>query len=165
MAALDLAVAGHVHLVAGPLYHSAPFSFAHLTHVFGGTVVVMRKFDPEDALAAIARHRVTSTFMAPTLVKRIVDLPDAVRRRHDVSSMKVLVVAGAPCPMRVKEEATTLFGPAFSAYIGVRSYGSASAYAVGDVIRGNTISGVDYCGILASFGFPFDDDGPRPIDE
>ena len=135
MDALDLAVAGHVHLVAGPLYHSAPFSFAYLTHVFGGTVVVMRKFDPEDALAAIARHRITSTFMAPTLVKRIVDLPEAVKRRHDVSSMKVLVVAGAPCPMRVKEEATTLFGPAFYEFYGSTELGLNTVLRPEDVLR------------------------------
>ena len=108
----------HVHLVAGPLYHSAPSGFAHFTQVFGGTVVVMRKFDPEDALCAIERHRCTSTFMAPTLIKRIVDLPERVRARYDVSSMRVLVVAAAPCPMRVKEEALAYFGPVLWEFYG-----------------------------------------------
>src|SRR2546427_12299064 len=79
---------------------------------FGGTVVVMRKFDPEDALRTIERHRCTSTFMAPTLVKRIVDLPERVRARYDVRSMRVLVIAAAPCPMRVKEQAGAGFGTA-----------------------------------------------------
>src|SRR2546428_5130501 len=102
----------HVHLVAGPLYHSAPGSFAQFTHAFGGTVVVMRKFDPEDALRTIERHRCTSTFMAPTLVKRIVDLPERVRARYDVRSMRVLVIAAAPCPTRVKEQAVAGFRPA-----------------------------------------------------
>src|SRR5256712_5985267 len=102
----------HVHLVAGPLYHSAPGSFAQFTHAFGGTVVVMRKFDPEDALRTIERHRCASTFMAPTLVKRIVDLPERVRARYDVASMRVLVIAAAPCPTRVKEQAVAVFGPA-----------------------------------------------------
>ena len=96
--ALDLARARHVHLVAGPLYHSAPIGFALYSHLFGGTVVVMPKFDAEEALALIARHRCTSTFMAPTLLKRIVDLP-AGPSRYDVSSMRVIVVAAAPCPM------------------------------------------------------------------
>ena len=108
----------HVHLVAGPLYHSAPSGFAHFTQVFGGTVVVMRKFDPEDALCTIERHRCTSTFMAPTLIKRIVDLPERVRARYDVSSMRVLVVAAAPCPMRVKEEALAYFGPVLWEFYG-----------------------------------------------
>src|SRR2546428_3125406 len=108
----------HVHLVAGPLYHSAPGSFAQFTHAFGGTVVVMRKFDPEDALRTIERHRCTSTFMAPTLVKRIVDLPERVRSRYDVASMRVLVMAAAPCPTRVKEQAVPGFGPAPSEFYG-----------------------------------------------
>src|SRR2546428_838257 len=102
----------HVHLVAGPLYHSAPGSFAQFTHAFGGTAVVMRKFDPEDAVRTIERHRCTSTFMAPTLVKRIVDLPERVRARYDVRSMRVLVIAAAPCPTRVKEQAGAVLRPA-----------------------------------------------------
>src|SRR5436309_13899084 len=101
----------HVHLVAGPLYHSAPSGFAHFTQVFGGTVVVMRKFDPEDALCAIERHRCTSTFMAPTLIKRIVDLPEGVRACYGVSSMCVVVGAAAPCPLRGKEGALACVGP------------------------------------------------------
>ena len=95
--ALDLAEP-HVHLAAGPLYHSAPGSFAMTTQMFGGRVVVMRKFDAEEALRLIQAHRCTSTFMAPTLVKRIVDLPESTRARYDVSSMRVLVVAGGPLP-------------------------------------------------------------------
>ena len=101
---LDLDDPSHVHLVAGPLYHSAPGGFALYAHFLGCPVVVMPRFDAEAALRAIARFRCTSTFMAPTLLKRIVDLPPAVRARYDVSSMRVIVMAAAPCPMRVKEE-------------------------------------------------------------
>jgi long-chain acyl-CoA synthetase len=84
LTALDVA-RPHVHLAAGPLYHSAPSGFVLYTHAFGGTVVVMRKFDPEQALAAIARHRCTSTFMAPT--KRIVELPAAIHRRYGLMGL------------------------------------------------------------------------------
>ncbi|PYN13827.1 MAG: hypothetical protein DME05_17480, partial [Candidatus Rokuibacteriota bacterium] len=118
MQALGMIHEGQVHLVAGPLYHSAPGSFALFTTVLGGTVVVMRKFEPEQALHLIHTHQVTSTFMAPTLVKRILDLPEAVRARYDVASMKSLVVAAAPCPMRVKEEALRYFGPCFYEFYG-----------------------------------------------
>jgi acyl-CoA synthetase (AMP-forming)/AMP-acid ligase II len=125
----------HVHLVAGPLYHSAPGGFALFTLVFGGTVVVMRKFDPEEALSLIARHRCTSTFMAPTLVKRIVDLPDAVRARHDVSSMRALVVAAAPCPMRVKEAALACFPGALFEFYGSTELGINTILRPEDVLR------------------------------
>jgi acyl-CoA synthetase (AMP-forming)/AMP-acid ligase II len=133
--ALDLVDPSHVHLVAGPLYHSAPGAFALYTHVFGGTVVLMRKFDAEAALAAIARDRCTSTFMAPTLLKRIVDLPEAVRARYDVSSMRVLVIAAAPCPMGVKEAALAYFGPVLYEFYGSTELGINTILRPEDVLR------------------------------
>ena len=66
MQALDLADPSHVHLVAGPMYHSAPGGFALFTHMLGGAVVVMPRFDPEQALWTIERHRCTSTFISAT---------------------------------------------------------------------------------------------------
>jgi len=135
MQALGMIHEGQVHLVAGPLYHSAPGSFALFTTVLGGTVVVMRKFEPEQALHLIHTHQVTSTFMAPTLVKRILDLPEAVRARYDVASMKSLVVAAAPCPMRVKEEALRYFGPCFYEFYGSTELGVNTILTPADVLR------------------------------
>ncbi len=97
--AMDLLDPSHVHLVAGPMYHSAPSGLALYSHLVGATVVIMPKFDPERALEQIQRHRCTSTFMAPTLLKRIVELPASVRARYDVSSMRTIIMAAAPCPM------------------------------------------------------------------
>jgi acyl-CoA synthetase (AMP-forming)/AMP-acid ligase II len=133
--AFGLAEPGHVHLVAGPMYHSAPGGFALYSQLFGAAVVVMRKFDPERALALIARHRCTSTFMAPTLLQRIVDLPAETRARHDVSSMRALVVAGAPCPTRVKEAALALFGPALYEFYGSTELGINTVLRPEDVLR------------------------------
>ncbi|MCZ7527281.1 MAG: AMP-binding protein [Acidimicrobiia bacterium] len=135
MQALDLASGDHVHLVAGPLYHSAPGAFANMTFMVGGTVVVMPRFDAERALASIERYRCTSTFMAPTLLKRIVDLPAEVRSRHDVSSMRVIVVAGAPCPMRVKEQVIELFGPVLYEFYGSSELGINTILRPEDVLR------------------------------
>ena len=132
--AMDL-VRPHGHLVAGPLYHSAPAAFALYTHVFGGTVVVMPRFDAEEALALIARHRVTSTFMAPILLKRIVDLPEAARARHDVSSMQVIVMAAAPCPMTVKEAVVRTFGPVLYEFYGSTELGMNTVLRPEDVLR------------------------------
>jgi len=135
MHALGMVHEGHVHLVAGPLYHSAPGSFAVFATMLGGTVVVMPRFDPEQALTLIDRYRCTSTFMAPTLVKRILDLPEAVRARYDVSSMRALVVAAAPCPMRVKEEAARYFGPCFYEFYGSTELGINTILRPEDVLR------------------------------
>ena len=135
LAALNCLDPAQVHLVAGPLYHSAPGGFALYAQMVGGTVVVMRKFDPEDALRLIERHRCTTTFMAPTLVKRIVDLPAAVRARYDVSCMRSLVVAAAPCPMRVKEQALAMFGPVLYEFYGSTELGVNTVLRPEDVLR------------------------------
>jgi len=133
--ALDLTDPAHVHLLAGPLYHSAPSGFALYAQLCGSTVVVMPKFDPEEALRTVERHHCTSTFMAPTLLKRIVDLPAAVRGRYDVSSMRVIVVAGAPCPMRVKEAVMAHFGPVLYEFYGSTELGINTVLRPEDVLR------------------------------
>jgi acyl-CoA synthetase (AMP-forming)/AMP-acid ligase II len=135
LAALDCLDPAHVHLVAGPLYHSAPGGFALYAHMVGSTVVVMRRFDAEDALRHIERHRCTSTFMAPTLLKRIVDLPPAVRARYDVRSMRAIVVAAAPCPMRVKEQIVEMFGPVLYEFYGSTELGINTVLRPEDVLR------------------------------
>jgi acyl-CoA synthetase (AMP-forming)/AMP-acid ligase II len=159
MQALGMIHESHVHLVAGPLYHSAPGSFALFTSMLGGTVVVMRKFDPERALRLIHEHRVTSTFMAPTLVKRILDVPEAVRAQYDVSSMRSLVVAAAPCPMRVKEEAIRYFGPCFYEFYGSTELGMNTILAPEDVLRKPGSCGRAAPGVEIAL---LDDDG-RPV--
>ncbi|HEY7647936.1 MAG TPA: AMP-binding protein [Methylomirabilota bacterium] len=133
--ALDLAVPDHIHLVAGPLYHSAPIGFALYSQIFGATLVVMHKFDPEQALALIARHHCTSTFMAPTLVKRLVELPAEVLRRYDVSSLRVIVVAGAPCPMQVKEDVVRVLGPVLYEFYGSTELGINTVLRPEDALR------------------------------
>ena len=132
--AFDLA-RPHVHLAGGPLDHSAPGAFAVHALLFGGSVVIMPKFDAEDALALIARHRVTSTFMAPILLKRIVGLPEAVRAGYDVSSMQVIVVAAAPCPMKVKEDVLRYFGPVLYEFYGSTELGMNTLLRPEDVLR------------------------------
>ena len=150
----------HVHLVAGPLYHSAPGGFALYAHMVGNTVVVMRKFDAEDALRHIERHRCTTTFMAPTLLKRIVDLPAGVRQRYDVSSMRSIVVAAAPCPMRVKEQVIAMFGPVLYEFYGSTELGINTILRPEDVLRKPGSCGRAAPGVEVTV---LDDDGkPRP---
>jgi acyl-CoA synthetase (AMP-forming)/AMP-acid ligase II len=133
--ALNCVAPDDVHLVAGPLYHSAPGGFAAFAHALGQTVVVMRKFDAEDALRTIERRRCTTTFMAPTLIKRLVDLPADVRGRYDVSSMRSIVVAGAPCPMRVKEALLGWLGPVLYEFYGSTELGINTVLGPEDMLR------------------------------
>jgi fatty-acyl-CoA synthase/long-chain acyl-CoA synthetase len=115
--------AGDVHLVAGPGYHSAVAYFSMLTILLGGTVVVMPKFDPERALRLIAERRCTTTFMAPVLLQRIMDLPEEVRARHDVSSMRALILGAAPFPFTLKERAVRYFPDALYEFYGATETG------------------------------------------
>jgi len=156
-----------VHLVAGPLYHSAPGAFALYAHALGQTVVVLRKFDAEDALRAIERHRCTTTFMAPTLLKRLVDLPAAVRGRYDVSSMRSIVVAAAPCPMRVKEAVLAWFGPILYEFYGSTELGVNTVLGPDDMLRkpqscGRAAPGVELA-ILDDAGRPLPSGRPGEL--
>jgi len=99
-----------VHLMAGPGYHSAVAYFAALAILMGATVDLMARFDAERALQLIERDRCSTTFMAPTLLARIMDLPEAVRARYDVSSMRAIILGAAPCPISLKERAIAHFG-------------------------------------------------------
>jgi acyl-CoA synthetase (AMP-forming)/AMP-acid ligase II len=96
--------ADDVHLTTGPLYHSGPLAFATITHTLGGTIVVARTFDAREWLRLVERHRVTTTFSAPTQLKRIVSLPGDVLAAADLSSMRVLIANAAPVPYSLKQE-------------------------------------------------------------
>jgi long-chain acyl-CoA synthetase len=106
-----------VHLVCAPLYHSAPLTFSlHLLHM-GHTVVILEKFDAEAVLAAIARHRVTSSQLVPTHVHRLLALPPGERAACDTSSLQVVLVAGAPFPVHEKKAALDWLGPVVWEYL------------------------------------------------
>jgi long-chain acyl-CoA synthetase len=92
-----------VYLSPAPLYHAAPLRWCMTIQKLGGTVVVMEKFDPEMALAAIEKYKVTDSQFVPTHFVRMLKLPDDVRQKYDVSSLKCAIHAAAPCPVPVKE--------------------------------------------------------------
>lgn len=165
--ALDLADPDHVHLVAGPLYHSAPGAFALLTQLMGGTCVILPRFDPTEALRLVDAHRVTTTFMAPILLKRILDLDEETRARFDVSSMKVIVVGGAPCPNPVKEAAVDYFGPVLYEFYGSSELGINTVLRPEDVLRkpgscGRPAPGIELA-ILDEDGTPLGPDQPGEL--
>ncbi len=93
---------GMVYLSPAPLYHAAPLRYCMAVQRFGGTVVVMEKFDPETYLALIPRHRVTHTQLVPTMFVKLLKLPPEVRAAADVSSLRCAIHAAAPCPVDVK---------------------------------------------------------------
>ena len=105
-----------IYLSPAPLYHAAPLRWCLTTHRLGGTVVLMEKFDPAGALAAIERHRVTHGQFVPTHFVRLLKLPEAERARQDVSSLRVAIHAAAPCPVPVKRAMIDWWGPVLAEY-------------------------------------------------
>ncbi len=107
---------GTIYLSPAPLYHSAPMGFTTAVQSLGGTVVVMEKFDPEAYLALIERHRVTLTQVVPTMFVRLLKLPEDVRKSFDLSSLKAMIHAAAPCPVPVKQAMIEWLGPVIEEY-------------------------------------------------
>jgi acyl-CoA synthetase (AMP-forming)/AMP-acid ligase II len=105
-----------VYLSPAPLYHAAPLTFSMAAIGFGGTLVVMEKFDAELALALIARHRVTHSQWVPTMFARLVKLEPEIRAKYDVSSLKLAIHAAAPCPPDVKRQMIDWWGDAIVEY-------------------------------------------------
>jgi acyl-CoA synthetase (AMP-forming)/AMP-acid ligase II len=100
-----------VYLCPAPLYHAAPLRWSLAIHRLGGTVVLMEKFDAEAALATIAQHRVTVAQFVPTHLARMLALPAEVRARYDLSSLRSIIHAGAPCPVALKQQVIAWMGP------------------------------------------------------
>jgi long-chain acyl-CoA synthetase len=107
---------GMMYLSPAPLYHAAPLRYCMSVHKFGGTVVVMEKFDPETYLALVERFRITHSQLVPTMFVRMLKLPDDVRGHHDTSSLQVAIHAAAPCPVDVKHAMIAWWGPVIYEY-------------------------------------------------
>jgi long-chain acyl-CoA synthetase len=118
---------GHVHLVTSPMYHMAPLFFGlfalHLEH----KVVLMDTWDAEDALRLIEAHGVTTTHMVPTQFQRLARLPDEIKNSYDVSSLRVVLHAAAPCPIQLKQEMLAWWGPVLYEYYGATEGGGTVA--------------------------------------
>jgi len=92
-----------VYIPTGPLYHSGPGGFMAIAQTLGQTVVLQRKFSPEDWLLLVQKYEVTSTFSAPTPIRMICNLSDEVKGRYDVSSMKRMIANAAPWSFALKQ--------------------------------------------------------------
>jgi long-chain acyl-CoA synthetase len=107
-----------VILMNGPMYHSAPHSYGMLAFRHRCTIVLEPRFDPEDMLRLIERHHVTHMHMVPTMFVRLLKLPEEVRRRYDLSSLRFVVHGAAPCPPEVKRAMIDWWGLVINEYFG-----------------------------------------------
>jgi fatty-acyl-CoA synthase len=105
-----------VYLSPAPIYHAAPLKWCATVQALGGTVVVMDRFDAENTLAAIEQYRITVAQLVPTMFVRMLQLSEDVRTNYDVSSLRLVVHAGAPCPPDVKDAMIEWWGPILVEY-------------------------------------------------
>ena len=122
-----------VHLVCGPGYHSAVAFFATLHGVLGATNVIQPKFEADAALDLIERHGVTTTFMAPTLLLRLVDAQE--RRPRNLSSLRALILGAAPCPHALKVRAEAVLGQVLWEFYGATETGINTVLRPEDQLR------------------------------
>jgi fatty-acyl-CoA synthase len=144
------------HLCVCPLYHSAAPAFVAIMHSVGATVVLMNHFDPEGALAIIARERITSTLMVPTMLVRTTGLPADAIARHDTSSLRWVMSGAAPLSTDAARRFMERFGPVLWNFYGSTETGLVTLAGPGDhvarpgtigrALRGNDIRLLDDAG-------------------
>ncbi len=110
------ATAESIYLTPAPLYHAAPLGWTMAIQRLGATTVILEKFDAELALDVIAGQRITHGQFVPTHFVRMLKLPDEVRQAKDISSLKAVIHAAAPCPVPVKEAMIEWWGPIVQEY-------------------------------------------------
>lgn len=115
-----------IHLAAGPLYHSGPFFYALNQLYFGGSIVIMKNFVPEETPKIIEQYKITNTWLVPTMLNWILNIED--KGNYDVSSMKSIVTAGSALHTRTKHELQNYFKNAqIYEYYGLTEFGITSA--------------------------------------
>jgi fatty-acyl-CoA synthase len=142
-----------VHLVACPLYHSTAFGFLSLSHLLGNTAVLMDEFKPDQFLELVERHKVTTTAVVPTMLHRIMELPEETRSRHDTRSLRIVFSGGAPLPGPLANEFMDAFGDVVYNFYGATETGlvtlakpedlRAAAGTIGKAVPGNDIRLLD----------------------
>jgi long-chain acyl-CoA synthetase len=154
---------GHVHLCCSPLYHTAVMNFAIISLQLGHPVVIMDRWDPQEMLRLIERHRVTHSHMVPTQFRRLLALPAPVREGYDLSSMRVMIHGAAPCPHEVKRRMLDWWGPVVVEYYAASEGGGTLITAadwlerpgsVGQAWPGSRVRVLDADGVDAPAGRP-----------
>jgi long-chain acyl-CoA synthetase len=134
---------GNVHLCCSPLYHTAVLNFATISLQVGHPVILMDRFDAEELLRLVEKHRVTHSHMVPTQFRRLLALPEETRSRYDVSSWRRAIHSAAPCPPDVKRQMLDWWGPVVTEYYAASEGG------------GTVITGAQWLARPGSVGLPW----------
>lgn len=122
-------------LCPGPLYHSAPNSFGLRAGKLGGVLVLMPRFEPEEFLRVIEREKIDTIFMVPTMFIRLMKLPKIVRDKYDMSSLRHVIHAAAPCPADVKRAMIDWWGPVIYEFYGSTESGAVTFATSEDALQ------------------------------
>lgn len=115
------------YLSTAPLYHAAPLAYNTVCMLFGGTSIIMEKFDAEQSLSYIEQYKANYSQWVPIMFVRMLKLPDDIRLKYDVTSMLLALHSAAPCPIEVKEKMIEWWGPViFEYYAGSEGNGMAA---------------------------------------
>ncbi len=98
-------------VMAAPIFHGTGLSQFALALALQNTIVMHRKFEPENAIRLVARHRADSLVLVPTMLQRIVDLQAATLSSYDTSSLSIIFAAGSAIPPDLSERTAESFGP------------------------------------------------------
>jgi long-chain acyl-CoA synthetase len=120
-------------VITGPMYHTAPHGYALTAFRMGGQIVLQPRFDPDELLALIERHRITHLHVVPTMFVRLLKLPEATRRAADASSLRWVAHGAAPCPPAVKAAMIDWWGPVINEYYGSTETGGITVQKSADV--------------------------------
>lgn len=142
-----------VHVVACPLYHSTAFGFLSISHILGNTAVVMDEFKPEAFLELVDRHRASTSAMVPTMLHRILELPEDTRRKYDTTTLRALFSGGAPLSGPLANDFMDVFGDVVFNFYGATETGlvtlakpedlRAAPGTIGRAVPGNDIRLLD----------------------
>ena len=142
-----------VVLMNGPMYHSAPSAYGNASGRLQLHMVLQPRFEAEDMLRLIDKHKISHMHIVPTMFVRLLRLPQAVKQRYDVSSLRFVSHGAAPCAPAVKRQMIEWWGPVINEYYGATEtgvvvwHGSEEALrkpgTVGRVVPGGTLRIVD----------------------
>jgi long-chain acyl-CoA synthetase len=122
-------------LLPGPLYHSAPNAFGLRAGRLADALVLMPRFDAEEFLRIIHEQKIDNAFMVPTMFTRLLKLPEQVRKSYDVSSLRHIIHAAAPCPAEVKRAMIEWFGPVIYEFYGSTESGAVTFASSEDALK------------------------------
>jgi acyl-CoA synthetase (AMP-forming)/AMP-acid ligase II len=97
-------------LIAPPLFHTLGLGFFQLAVPLRQTLVLQRRFDPEETLRALAEHRCSTLVGVPILLRRLLDVPAEIREKYDTSALRVVPCSGSALPAALATDFLDAFG-------------------------------------------------------